>query len=246
MNTIDEYLKEYRASWKQTGCSIIADGWTDMINKSLINFLVYCPCGVYFLSSVDASGICKDKVNLANLFDKVVQNVSVQNVVQIVTDNQSSYKAAGKNLANEKYKSFYWAPCTVHCIDLMLEDIVKLKKMTSYIAKGRKITKFIYNHSWVLSMIRSKFTEGKDLMPSTSTRLATHYIVLGCLMNHRRNLRRMFDSDDWLNSRYAKLVVRKEVKKIVRSRSFWRNVYFIYKCFAPLVRVLKLVSICIC
>ncbi|KAK8946546.1 hypothetical protein KSP39_PZI007132 [Platanthera zijinensis] len=35
-------------SWKESGCTIMADGWTDIRSRTLINFLVYCPRGLSF------------------------------------------------------------------------------------------------------------------------------------------------------------------------------------------------------
>ena len=37
------------------GCTLMANGWTDTRHRSLINFLVYCPRGMVFVKSVNAS-----------------------------------------------------------------------------------------------------------------------------------------------------------------------------------------------
>jgi hypothetical protein len=37
------YVETYREIWKKTGCTFMADGWTDQKRRTLINFLVYCP-----------------------------------------------------------------------------------------------------------------------------------------------------------------------------------------------------------
>nr|XP_034891250.1 uncharacterized protein LOC118031061 [Populus alba] len=42
------YVESYRAIWKKTGCTLMADGWTDQKRRTLINFLVYCPKGTVF------------------------------------------------------------------------------------------------------------------------------------------------------------------------------------------------------
>lgn len=42
---------------------------------TLINFLVSCPRGLYFVYSIDASDIIKNANNLLRLFDKVVEEV---------------------------------------------------------------------------------------------------------------------------------------------------------------------------
>lgn len=131
----------------------MSDGWTDGKQRTLINFLVYCPKGVIFLKSVDASGIRKNADALFSIFDEVVLFVGPEKVVQFITDNDATYKAAGKRLA-EKYRTFYWTGCAAHCIDLMLEEMAKpnlFPKNAFTIDTARKVTRFIYNHTHVLT-----------------------------------------------------------------------------------------------
>ncbi|RVW22033.1 hypothetical protein CK203_105179 [Vitis vinifera] len=56
----------------KVGCTIMGDGWTDNRQRTLINFLVYCPEGISFVKSVDASDIVKDATNLFQLFDELI------------------------------------------------------------------------------------------------------------------------------------------------------------------------------
>ena len=51
-----------------------------------------------FLKSIDTSGLTKDANTLFEIFHEVVKIVGPQNVVQFITDNDASYKAAGKKL----------------------------------------------------------------------------------------------------------------------------------------------------
>ncbi|RWR95166.1 HAT dimerization domain-containing protein isoform 2 [Cinnamomum micranthum f. kanehirae] len=85
--TIKEYQMEFKASWATTGCTIMADSWKDVQGRALINFLVSCPRGVYFVFSADASDIIEDAPNLFKLLDKVVEEVGEENVVQVITEN---------------------------------------------------------------------------------------------------------------------------------------------------------------
>ena len=99
----------------------MADGWTDTRARSLINFLIYCPRGMVFVKSVDASDIVKSTINLFKLFD-VVTWVGLKNIVHMVTNNTSNYVFAGKLLC-EKYKTISWFPCAAHCLNLVLQDM---------------------------------------------------------------------------------------------------------------------------
>eukprot|EP00253_Pinus_taeda_P022551 PITA_22551 len=106
-----------------------------------------------FLKSVYASDKAKDGQLLFQLLDEVVEEVGVANVVQVITDNASKYVLAGK-LLEEKHRTIFWTPCAAHCIDLMLEDICKLDWVKNTVDHAESITKFIYHHSWILSLMR--------------------------------------------------------------------------------------------
>ena len=85
--------------------------------------------------------------------DKVVDAVGEENVVQIVTDNEASFKAAD-HLLMEKRKHLFWSPCVAHCIDLMLEDIGSLKSVKETLDDAKLITSFIYNSLKVVNLMK--------------------------------------------------------------------------------------------
>lgn len=82
--TIKENLAEVKASWSITGCAVMADCWNDVQGRTLINFLVSCPRGLYFISSIDATDSIEDAANIFKLLDKVVEEIGEENVVQVV------------------------------------------------------------------------------------------------------------------------------------------------------------------
>ena len=65
-------VDSYREAWAKVGCTIMGDGWTDNRQRTLINFMVYCPQGISFVKSIDASDIVKDVNNLFLLFDEII------------------------------------------------------------------------------------------------------------------------------------------------------------------------------
>ena len=66
-------VNSYCKIWVKVGCIIMGDGWTDNRQRTLINFLVYCPEGISFVRYIDASNIVKDATNLLLLFDEVIE-----------------------------------------------------------------------------------------------------------------------------------------------------------------------------
>ena len=125
-------------------------------------------------------------------------------------------------MLEEKSSSFFWTPCAAYRIDQMLEDFVKIKRVGERIEKGQKITRFIYNHAWLLYVMRKELAEGKELLTPAATKFATSFITLQSLIDHRAALKRMFQSGKWLSSQIAKSDEGKEVEKIILNSTFWR------------------------
>ena len=147
-----------------------------------------------------------------------------------------------------KYHHLYWTACSAHCIDLILEDIGKRSQESHCIAKGKKITQFIYNFNWVTNYMK-KFTDGKELLRPGITRFATNFIALESIVRQRNNLRTMFESPTWVNSRYGRMSdpLAVEVKETIlattsEGRHFWNNANELLKVQEPLLKTLRLVD----
>ncbi|XP_043693381.1 uncharacterized protein LOC122643875 [Telopea speciosissima] len=157
---VDEIKKKHKISWRK-GCTLMSDGWTDRKGRHLINFLVNCTEGTFFLGSVDASSQIQDAKMLFELLYSRIEEIGEENVVQVVTDNASNYVVVGRLLMGKR-KKLYWTPCAAHCLDLMMEEIGNIKIYKSVILKGRKITTFIYRHARLLEAMRVQ-TKRADL-----------------------------------------------------------------------------------
>ncbi|CAD6240636.1 unnamed protein product [Miscanthus lutarioriparius] len=100
--------KEIEKDWVTTGCTILADSWTDNKLKALINFSVASPMGTFFLKTADASSHFKTHRGLYDLFDEVIQEVGPENVVQIIADRNINYGSIDK-LIMQNYNTIFWS-----------------------------------------------------------------------------------------------------------------------------------------
>ena len=73
----------------------MCDGWSSRTRKPIINFMICCDRSMIYYSSVDTTNIPKIANNIFSLMDKVVEEVEEENVVQVVTNNETSFKATG-------------------------------------------------------------------------------------------------------------------------------------------------------
>ena len=79
-----------------------------------------------------------------------------------------------------KYQTLVWTPCAAHCLDLLLEDIGKLPWLATIVEKAKHVVKYVYNHSWVLHLMR-QYTSGREIARLGITRFATTFITLQSL-----------------------------------------------------------------
>jgi hypothetical protein len=133
-----------------------------------------------FIKSVDALTHVKNVALLCELMNGFIQEIGLHNVVQIITDNTANYVATSRMLM-ERHCSLFSTPCTAHYIDLMLKDMGKISFIKDLINQARSIPKFIYNHAFVLSLMR-RCTKNKELWHPTITGFATNFITLQSLL----------------------------------------------------------------
>ncbi|XP_058007664.1 uncharacterized protein LOC110641407 [Hevea brasiliensis] len=93
----------------------------------------------------------------------------------------------------------------------------------------------------VVNMLRH-FTGERELIRPAVTRFATAFLTLQRIHKHKTKLRKMFTSEEWTTSKWAKEQVVKKVTSIVIMPSFWSTMVYILKIFGPLVHVLRLVD----
>ena len=184
---LEVYMNTLKAKWPVYGCTIMCDGWSSRTRKPIINFMVYYDRSMIYLSSVDTTNIPKMADYVFSLMDKIVEEAGEENVVQVVTDNEASFKAADMLLMECKH--LFWSPCAAHCTDLMFEDIGNMKHIKETLDQSKVITSFIYNISKVVNL--KVFTKDRDLLRPGITRFATEFISLQSLIHYEGDLKMM-------------------------------------------------------
>ncbi|XP_062200495.1 uncharacterized protein LOC133903176 [Phragmites australis] len=187
---------------------------------------------------MDASSEVVDANMLADLLEKKIEKVGKEYVVQIVTDNGSNYKAAGRILM-ERILTLFWTPCAAHCLDLMLEDIGKIHELNKCINNAKKVCIFIYKHGRVLDLMRDKID--KDLVRSTVTRFATSFLTLAIMHKNKNGLRNLFVSEEWQRSSLSNLGIEGGmVERIILSMTFWTSLENCMRASQPLLIALRI------
>ncbi|KAK9143924.1 hypothetical protein Syun_013324 [Stephania yunnanensis] len=238
---VSEKSKENQKEWSTTGCTIIADSWTDKSrSKSLINFLVSSPSGTFFHKSVDATLYTKSTKCLADLFDAVIQEVGPENVVQVIMDGAAGLNYVGvPNYIMQNYTTIFCTPCASHCLNLILEDFSKIDWVQRSILQAQTISKFIYNHTWVLDLMR-KFTGGQELVRTSITKSASNFLSLQSMLRQRARLKHMFNSSEYSsNLTYVNKAQSISCITIIEDNEFWKSVEECVAISDPILKVLR-------
>ncbi|KAL3515741.1 hypothetical protein ACH5RR_022643 [Cinchona calisaya] len=211
---VKNFVDSFRSTCKETGCTFMADGWTDQQRRTLINFLSLLP-----------------KRN--SLF-------KIENVVHIMTDKATNYAIAGRLLERE-FHTLYWFPCAAQCLNLMLQDIGKLEEVSNIVSHASKITKYVYNHCYPLYFMR-RHTGGKEIIHPAPTQFATNFIAFANILMQKDALRAMVTSKEWTFSAYTRESKGKKFVDLVLDSMFQKECATIVQVTEPLVRVLRLVD----
>ncbi|CAL0301455.1 unnamed protein product [Lupinus luteus] len=242
-NSVEEVKNDIdrcKMTWGRTGCSILVDQWSTDSGRTLLCFLVYCPEGIVFLKSLDATEIMASSEYLFELIKQVVEEVGVGQVLQVITSGEEQYAAAGRQLT-DTFPTLYWSPSAAHCIDLILEDIGNLEWIGAMIEQARSITRFVYNHSAVLNMVR-RYTLGNDIVDPSISRFATNFTSLKRMVDLKHNLQAMVTSQEWMDCPYSKKTAGLDMLDCLSNQTFWSSCEMIVRLTAPLLRVLRIAA----
>ncbi|KAF8413281.1 hypothetical protein HHK36_001257 [Tetracentron sinense] len=231
--------KDIEKEWATTGCTIIADTWSDKKSRALINFLVSSPSGTFFHKSVDASSYIKNTKCLSDLFDSVIQDFGPENVVQIIVDNALNYVGVGNHIL-QNYSTIYVSPCASQCLNLILEDFSKIDWVNRCVLQAQTISKFIYNHASVLDLMK-KFTGGQELVKTSFTKFASNFLSLQSMLKQRSRLKHMFNSPEFATNSANKQQALSCIS-LLEDNDFWRTVEESVAVSEPLLKVLREVS----
>lgn len=212
--------------------------------------MVGSAAGPVFLKSIDASHATKDAEYIAKLFTEVVEEIGAANIVQIITDNGSNFKAAGA-LIEGKYPRIFWSPCVVHCLNLAIKSICdpdeksdqypQCEWIKELVTQAHDINYFILNHS-LPRTIFSRYSDVK-LLKVAETRFASNIVMVTRIRRVREALEKTVLDPDWKRIRgNLKNVVElksREIKDTLVSDTWWDKIDYFLKFTDPIMRFLR-------
>ncbi|KAL7193205.1 hypothetical protein ACSBR2_024921 [Camellia fascicularis] len=247
---VNRKLQPIKDSWKKKRVSICSDGWSDRQKRPFINIMAASVGGAMFVKAIDASGNIKDADYVANIFLSVIEEIGKENIVQIVTDNGSNFKAAGLTIEN-KYPHIFWTPCVVHSLNLALKSMCEppqsssqhsaCKWIANLVTDLHNIRNFIVNHSLPNAIFKSY--SNLELLRVAETRFASHIVMAKRLKEVKPALEKMVMDAGWKiyrgdgkNPVDAKA---REVKQLIVNDVWWDDLDYLLSFTEPIVDMLR-------
>ena len=120
-------------------------------------------------------------------------------------------------------------------------DIENIRRVQKIVGLVQSIIRFIYNHTWAIALMRS-YT-GREILRPDLTWFAMNYIALDSLFGKKVELRQMFVSPEWQQSRYARTNTEgSTVDNLVTRQTFWQRAEKVVQAIKPLYEVLRAVD----
>jgi hypothetical protein len=167
-------------SIRKFGATLAIDGWSSVTNRLLFNAMLVASAVEQFLGSVNTKGYQKTTQYQASIMEKYIEEVGPHNIVQICTVNASSMKAAA-DIITDKYPHIYFQGCTVHAMNLLLEDWEKVTWMKEVVKKSRTIVKIIKRRHMPLAFFH-KHKEKLSLLMPGKTKFGLNFIIEDLLL----------------------------------------------------------------
>lgn len=235
------HSKDIEREWAMTGCTIIAETWTDNKSRALINFLVSSPSRTFFHKSVDASSYYKNIKYLSDLFDSIIQDFGPENVVQVIIDNELNCPGLANHIL-QNYGSIFVTPCASQCMNGILEEFCKVDWISRCISQAQVVSKYIYNNSSMLLMMK-KFTGGQDIIRSGITNSVSDFLSLQSMLKQKSRLKHMFNSPEFsTSSALSNKPQAATCVGILDDNEFWRAVEESVAVSEPFLKVMREVS----
>ncbi|GBG70385.1 hypothetical protein CBR_g6513 [Chara braunii] len=204
---------------KETGCTIMTDGWTNIRGQTLYNYHVGTEIGVAYVAT-DVMHGKKDASALANAWLKRVKSMDIElsDITTFVLDS------AGVNVAamevfqkDENVKHIFWIPCVAHIMDLILEDIGGIDWVASRISQARLVTWFFKPHGHAREVLEAY--SKKTLQLPAETRFGTNVIMMTRLVELWAELTQVVGDDRWRETVWSTSKIHKDAAKAVEDEA---------------------------
>ncbi|XP_047035471.1 uncharacterized protein LOC124641447 [Helicoverpa zea] len=226
---------------KADSIGLAADGWSNIRNEPIVNFVVTTPTP--FLYKVLPTGKSSHTAEfMAQETSRVINEIGQQKVFGLVTDNAANMKAAWKILeAKYPRTNLFTYGCLAHSLQLMFTDIKTLPTLKTFTANAKACIKAIKNsHKLNSAFIEKQSTTGLQisLKLPVKTRWGSLVSCFESLKENKQTIKAIA-IDEGLSDALNKVP---SLKKLMLSDDFWDKVSRFSSLLKPISDTIKIVE----
>lgn len=210
---------------------LMCDGWSNIRNESIINFVITTPKPVFYKSLPTLTERHTGNY-MAKVMIEIIEEVGPGKVFGIVTDNAANMKKAWREI-NNKYEHITTYGCVAHALSLLINDIISLKSFQILIKGGvaivnnirrRHVLHAIFNEKQKESSINKK----KSLMLPVQTRWGSVVVFLNSLLANKQIIRLLN-----IDERCEEDII-PSVKQFINNDTFWDRIKNLHNFLKPI------------
>jgi Protein of unknown function (DUF 659)/hAT family C-terminal dimerisation region len=122
---------------------LMCDGWTNLRNESIINFVVTTPQPVFYKSLPTCTSRHTSE-HMAKCLLEVIEELGPGKFFGLVTDNAANMKKAWE-IVSLKYSHISTYGCIAHGLSLLINDCIKMQSLVDLVNEGKRVVKEINN-----------------------------------------------------------------------------------------------------
>lgn len=227
-------LKEQLTSAKHL--HLQCDGWSNIRNESIINFVISKPEPV-FIDFLVTRENKHDAPYLSKQMELVMTKHGVEKFFVVIGDNARNMRAAF-NLLKEKYPHVVPAGCVAHLLHLLCSDILSCKSVETFMSQASDLVKTV-NRSHRLKALFTKIGKEKKVNVSlklpVKTRWGSNLFCLQSLQANKAVLQTLAVSEE--------TDMTKELKsRLLDDHVFWVRVEKFIHILDPIVHLITKVE----
>lgn len=167
---LDQAFSQQQAGLQQSidraaRLTLVTDGWTNIRNESIINYMLVDPEGKAYFYKADPTGIAAHtSAYLAEELNKVIEDVGPEKIIALCTDNAPNMKLAAR-MVKAKYPHIHAIGCNSHMLNLAIKDVLNIDELKTPLQEAIEVVKWFKSHHRPLAYLREKQKEqhGKEI-----------------------------------------------------------------------------------
>ena len=221
--SINEFIQS--SEW----ISIAMDGWTNVRQDHLVNFMVMGDDHrTELLDIEDTRGVSQVAERVAAMVAKHIDEVGVNKVNAVTSDSAPNYVLA-KEILQDMYPTVIFLACQSHLCNLLFHDILKGDRATRKTVRAAGAIVKCFRHSGAaLAELRAKCGAPSFQFPqATVTRWNSYHESFRQLLLKRRYLEELAGTYDPVNvntkSERTSVFKSESVRRDITNKEFWQR-----------------------